>query len=292
MRLRNWDDLRFLLAVGRGDTLAAAAKRLGVDNTTVSRRLAAAQSSLGAQLVHRLPNGKLRLTAAGEAAVARAVRVEREVGTLCAAIGGADTDIHGSVRLTSVPILVNRLLAPASDGLLRDHPSLGLELVADARDLSLTKREADLALRLARPSQGGTRVVARRIGALAYAAYAARGLSPAAVLPWVAYEESMAHLPQAAWMERRAREAGERLSGLRVGDAESALEAIAAGGGRSVLPRLVADRDPRLARIEVTGSAGPPDRELWLLVHADLAALPRVAVVSRWLERLVSPIVG
>jgi DNA-binding transcriptional LysR family regulator len=165
----NWNDLRYLLAIAQGGSLSAAARRLRVDDTTVARRLAAAERALGARLIERV-DGAMRPTPAGEVAIGHAERIEREMQDLQNRIGGADQAVAGTVRLTSVPLVVNRLLVPSLPALAAAHPLLRLELIAESRNLSLTKGEADIALRLARPRGGGT-VVARRIGRLAYAVY-------------------------------------------------------------------------------------------------------------------------
>jgi DNA-binding transcriptional LysR family regulator len=250
MRSLNWDDLRFVLAISRGRTLAAAGRRLGVDDTTVARRLAAVQSAIGGRLYQRLADGTLQLTSLGQRAALHAERMEREVGLLGAIRAGGDDPVSGTVRITSVPIVVNRMLLPAVPMLAKRHPALHLELIGDARDLSLTRREADLALRLARPRSGGTRVIARRIGALDYDIYVAAACPTpeARRLPWIAYDEAMAHLPQARWMAARIARNQEALAAVRVNDADAMVEAVACGLGRSLLPSAIADRDPRLKR--------------------------------------------
>ena len=172
MQTMNWNDLRYILAVSRGRTLAAAARLLGVDDTTVARRLVAVQEMIGVRLYQRLADGTLALTTSGERAALHAERMEREISALGDALSGADDMVSGTVRVTSVPIIINRMLVPAAPTLLKRHRELHLEFVADARDLSLTRREADLALRLARPKTGGTKVTARRIGTMRYDVYA------------------------------------------------------------------------------------------------------------------------
>jgi DNA-binding transcriptional LysR family regulator len=288
MQTLNWNDLRYLLAIRRGATLSAAARQLRVDDTTVARRLAALQERLRVRLIQRLADGRLRLTPAGERAVLHAERVEREVGALAAALSGADDAAAGSVRVTSVPIIVNRMLVPAVPALVARHPGLHLELVADPRDLSLTRREADMALRLARPRTGGTRITARRIGTVRYAVYVSASCPPreAAVLPWITYEEAMGHLPQARWIEATAAARGEAVATLRLNDAEGLIEAVIAGLGRSLLPCAIADRDTRLRRLGTKHRPGPVARELWLLTHAELRALPRIEAVAGWLETI------
>lgn len=162
----DWNDLRFVLAVARTGTLSAAARRLRVNQTTVMRRLAAAEAALGARLFDRI-DGELRATEAGRTALARGDEVEQAFDALERTIGGRDAKIAGRVRVTAVPILANHLLVPAFPKLGARHPTLQLEMIAEPRNLDLTAREADIALRLARP-QTGTMLM-RRIGDLGYA---------------------------------------------------------------------------------------------------------------------------
>lgn len=291
MRPLDWNDLRYVLAVARGSTLAAAAEALGVDDSTVSRRVARLEALLSARLFERAGDGRLRPTPAGATAVERAERMELEVEGLRDSVTGADTACAGTVRLTSVPLLVNRLLVPALPGLLERHPALRLELVADPSDLSLRRREADMALRLARPRSGGRSVVARRIGLLRYEVYAAASLPAAATaaLPWVTYDEAFAHLPQARWIAAAlARPEGGAAARFVVNDGEALVEAVAAGLGKSPLPSAIAARDPRLARLAAPDGEPALERELWLLAHSELRGLARIEAVSDWLTGLVA----
>jgi DNA-binding transcriptional LysR family regulator len=287
MQMLNWNDLRYILAVSRGKTLRAAARLLGVDDTTVARRLVAVQGTIGARLYQRLPDGTLQLTSAGERAALHAERIEREISAI-ASVAGADDLVSGTVRVTSVPIIVGHILVPAAQTLLKRHPKLQLELVADPRDLSLTRRETDLALRLARPKTGGTRVLARRVGTLQYGVYAPASCSmrDARILPWVTYDEAMAHLPQARWIVATAARSNQRIAAVRVNDAEALLEAVLAGLGRSLLPCVIADRDSRLRRLGAKGGAPALSRELWLLAHSDLRRLGRIEAVVKWIEQI------
>jgi DNA-binding transcriptional LysR family regulator len=283
----NWNDLRYVLAVGRGGTLAAAARLLRVDDTTVARRLAAVQEKIGARLYQRLRDGTLQLTPSGECAALHAERIERQVGLLDSALSGVPGAVAGTVRVTSVPVIVNQILIPAAADFLAQHPQLRLELVADARDLSLTRREADLALRLARPKTGGTRVTARRVGAVRYEVYASASFSVAEAnrLPWVTYDEGMAHLPQARWIAAAANE--QEIACVRLNDAEGVLAAVVAGLGRSLLPCVVADRDPRLIRVGAKRRGAALSRQLWLLAHSELRTLGRIEAVVAWIEQIV-----
>jgi len=271
-----WSDLRYVLTIARAGTLAAAARRLGVNQTTVARRLTAAEATLGARLFDRR-DGVLYPTKVGEVAIARAAQVEQEVLALERGIGGADAAPAGTVRLTAVPILANRLLIPTAPRFLARHPRLHLELIAEPRNLSLTRREADIALRLARPESGAA--LARRIGGLDYAVYGPRQRK-ADALAWITYEEGLSHLPQALWIGAQ----DHKTSPLLLNDAEAIVQAVRAGLGKSLLPCFVGEREPGLRRLSRVVLA----REIWLMVHRDLRTQARVAAVIDWLTELMS----
>jgi len=275
MQAMEWSDLRYVLTVARAGTLAAAARRLRVNQTTVARRLAAAQAALGARLFERR-DGALYPTKAGEAALARAAQVEQEFLALERGVGGADAVVAGSVRVTAVPILANRLLIPALPRLFARHPRLRVELVAEPRNLSLTRREADIAVRLARP-EAGTALV-RRIGELDYAVYGPRRRD-AEKLPWITYEDGSSHLPQARWIAAQDHAAAP----LLVNDAEAIVQAVRAGMGKSLLPCFVAAREPGLQRL---ARGVVLSRDIWLLVHRDLRAQARIGAVIDWLTQV------
>jgi len=286
MQIKNWYDLQILAAVQRGGSIAAAARLLGIDQTTIGRRLNALQQVTGVELLVRTGDRRLVLTPGGEEVAERALAMEREAIAASALLGEQRQRVAGTVRLTAVPMLVNRILAPAAAPLLSEHPDLTLELIPENRDLSLTRREADLALRMARPESGGSAVKIRKLGALRYGAYGPNGGATDTSAPWILFEDAMAHLPHARWLERRARRDGQGAGGLRVGDAETALEAIAAGLGCSILPAMIAERDHRLTAIAVTEAEPLPEREVWLLSHARQPNAAAIGAVSAWLEGL------
>ena len=192
MQNLNWNDLRYLLAVARGRTLSGAARILGVDDTTVSRRLTALRRTLGDELCLRQADGVLVLTDAGAAIAGHAERMEREADFIGEVVGGDQTGCSGTVRVTSVPFLINRWLVPRLGDLLGSYPKLQIELVPDSRDVNLDLREADIALRFARPTTGGSKIICRRITSFAFGVYAARRLpaTKAGRLPWIGYEDA------------------------------------------------------------------------------------------------------
>ncbi len=288
MQEMDWNDLRYVLAVGRARSFAGAGRILGTDATTVGRRLRNAEIRLHATLFQRDGNGAVVLTAAGELAFARAETIEAEIGGLSQALRGTDLVASGKVRLTAPPFMINRLLLPAAPDLIQRHPGLQLELVGESRNLSLTRREADMAIRLARPADPlGNRVTVRRITTLRYGVYCASRLhAKADDLPWIVYEEGMAHLPHAHWIAARAEKSG-RQSPIAVNEAESLLQAVKVGLGRALLPRAIADGFDGISPVD-DGDRSLPQREVWLLTHADLRHLARIRAISDWLDKVLA----
>jgi len=283
----NWNDLSYVLAVGRTGTLPGAARVLGVNETTVGRRLTAIEQMLGVQLFDKVQGGKLLPTKAGLTAIGHAELMEQQVLDLRNDIAGGDTQVAGTVRLTAVPILVNRLLVPASRELLDRNPQLHVEIVADFRDLSLTKREADIALRLAAPGKdAGNAVLARKIGLLSYDVFAAASLDAESVarLPWITYESAMNHIPQARWLSEEIDRGMEPVAGFSFNDAEGLMHAVRAGLGKSLLPSIIANADSQLQRVVSASSNERHCREVWVLTHPDQRSLARVDTVIACLE--------
>ena len=131
--------------------------------------------------------------------------------------------------------------------------------------------------------------MARRVGIVRYDVYASGSCSAreASALPWVTYDEAMAHLPQSRWIAATAARNDERIAALRVNDAEAVVEAVIAGVGRSLLPCIVADSDSRLRTVGGKRRAPALTRELWLLTHSELRRLGRIEAVVEWIEKIV-----
>ena len=277
--IENWDDLRLLLALSRTGSIARAAGALGINQTTVARRLDQCEASFGTRLFDRV-RGAARPTEAGQELMAHAERIEREVLAAQAGLSGQNRKVEGTVRLTSVPLVINHILIPALADLQHAHPNLRLELIAEPKDLSLTKREADFAVRLSRPSREAP-VLAQKIGTLTYGVYGPAGLQGAPE-NWIVYDDTLAHLPHAKWL------AGQSAPGtgtVAVNDAESVVACLRARLGASLLPVAIGEGLEGLARIP--HAAEPPTREVWLLSHPDHKALLRMNVVADWIKQAV-----
>ncbi len=281
----DWGHLRFFLELMRTGSHARAAQRLGVDRNTVARRVGALEQELGIALFERGPQG-WSCTAAGQELGELASRVEQDVLALSRHVDARDRALVGAVRLTTAAHLAAHLLVPALPALRERHPGVVLEIAADQRTFDLTRREADLALRMGRPRDAG--LVTRRMSEVAYGLYAARrreGGRPRAVDfasdAFVGFDESLASVPQERWLERVA---PARRVVFRSNSSASLVAAARQGIGVAVLPRFLGDPDPGLERLD---GPEPAPHELWLLVHGDLRRSPRVRAVIEWLDGLV-----
>lgn len=271
----NWDDLRFLVEIGRSATLAAAARHLKVDQTTVARRLRALEDALGTPLFER-SDGHWRPTGVGADVLERAMRIEEDVAGLARLAEAGAQAVSGVVRLTAVGAIVGDYLVPRLPVLYARYPELVVELIASNDNLNVSRREADIAIRLARPESGDFLI--RKLADVGFAVYGPAQPDPTRSNDWVTYDDELAHTPEMRWLAGQL--AGGRVR-LRSNKLAGLLGAVAVGIGRAVLPCFLADATPGLVR-----ESGPQpvlSRDLWLLVHPDARRLPRVAAVADWL---------
>ena len=269
-----WDDLRTFLAIARHGTLSAAARTLGVSQPTMGRRLASMEARTGARLLQRLP-GRYALTPLGESVLGHAERIEAEALAAERMITGRDIALAGLVRVTTVDTLAARVVTPALAALQVLHPGIVVEMMPDTRALSLSGREADIALRMTRFE--GHEVAARRVGALAMGLYA----SPDCVarmargdVRLVTVLEDQAHLPEARWLREAYPDAA---IGFRSNSREVQHWATLTGAGVGVLARYRADVEPGLVRLRTDLPALV--RDIWMGVHVDMRHMPRVRAV-------------
>jgi DNA-binding transcriptional LysR family regulator len=282
MKDLDWNDLRYILYLSRTGRIASAARTLRVNETTVARRIAHVERLLGVRLFERKA-GVLAPTDSGQLVISRAERIELDVDAVKDSVAKADSVAVGNVRITAMPLVLNHIVIPALPALLQSHARLQIELAADPRNLSVTNREADIALRMARP-RNDFRAIARRVGIFGYAVYAAS--VEHRTLPWITYDATWSDLPHVRWMAKAIESDPESGTSVLVNDSELALNAVRVGLGRSLLPCRIADRIPELSRL--SGAKPVLSREMWLIVHPDLKHLARVRAVIAWIERLMS----
>lgn len=273
-----WDDVRIFLAVARGKGLSVAARTLGVNHSTVFRRIAALEGRLGVRLFDRLPDG-YALTPAGEAMMADAVAIDERMAALDRRMTGRDHRLDGSVRVTTTDTLALELIMPHLGRFRDSYPSIDLELVIGNPVVNLSKREADVAIRPSR-ARGGA-LVGRRVADIAFAIYGAdaylarRGrakrLADLVGHDWVAGDDSLAHVPWLRWLARKIRPSRVAYRSNSLLDHRNA---VAAGFGLAFLPCYLADGRPGLQRLFAPDPklAG----ELWLVTHSDLKHTGRV----------------
>ena len=277
----DWDDLRFYLAIVRHGSLSAAAKELQVAQSTVGRRLASLEAGLGVRLLNRTPDGYVP-TPAGTDVREKAERLEAETQALLRDVGGRDTRVAGLVRVTCVECVATHILAPCFARLHAEHPGVMVELIPDARELSLSMREADISVRLSQPLQHD--LVIRRIGNLAFALYASQGYleghgelnfeagCPGHVL--INQVDGIQDASQTGWLADLAPRA--RVA-MQTTSHEAAVVAASHGGGLACLARFRADKNISLKLIETPSVA--PASGVWLAVHKDNRHTPRIRVL-------------
>lgn len=288
MQSHDWNDLKYLLALYRTGKLRQAGRAVGASDTTVARRIRALEQATGTPLFLRSAAGRYEPTDAALQILRHAEAIELENLAIGERFGRIGARVAGSVRVSSVPIIVNRILVPNIAALIRRHPELTVDLVPAPDNLDLSKREADLAVRFARPATGGLRTKAQKLGELAFGGYApaAIAVDKSESLGWITYDEASSELPQARWLEEAATGAAGRRAGLRVADAGTALEAVASGLGKTLLPRAIADADRRLRALALDHDPTLPVRDVWLLSHVDQTARSSVRAVKDWLTGL------
>lgn len=275
----DWNDIPLLLAVARERQLRSAGRLLGVDISTVSRRLAAAEERLQVRLFIRDPEG-YKPTDAGQAFVAAAEVIERTVLSIFETAREMADEVSGVVRITSVDALLNDWLTERLPALLEAHPKLEIRLLPDNRNVSFTRSEADLALRLARPEEDAALLMKRvgRIGAAVYGHPMFKDVPQDqwGNQPWLTYNDDLADVPQMQWIRSAAPQAE---SHFRASSTPILLKACEAGMGMAMLP-CISTKGTRLVRL----SAGiVHERLIWLLSHRDAASIRRFRIVADWL---------
>jgi DNA-binding transcriptional LysR family regulator len=278
----DWDDLRFFVSVAAKGSISGAAKDLRASHSTVLRRLASLEKRLGARLFKRLPGG-YTITQAGERLRDRLTGVAEQIESARRQLSGLDTRPSGTIRVTSTDTLVHGLLMPLFGEFRRTHPQIRLQVVVNNTFLSLTKREADVAIRpTSRPSEN---LVGRRVGCIQTALYASKAYwrlhakRAAVEHSWVVPDEGLAHLEQAKWAVKHV---PAQQVAISVDTLVGMASAVRAGLGIGMLLRLLADHDNQLVRI---GAPEPQlDTDVWILTHPDLKQVPRIRLFTEFMH--------
>jgi DNA-binding transcriptional LysR family regulator len=273
----NWDDLRYVLAIRRSGNLSRAARILGVDQTTVSRRLKAIEEELGCALFIRRRTG-LHPTEATENALLDIETMEASASRFADRLGASIGTTAGQIRIASTPWVFNYLLAPNLSALRQSHPGIELNFIADLRERSLSDREAEIALRFEMKPRGSE--VELKLAEIPYSVYAHRDV-PIEALPWIGSAVDSGNYAPQAWLERHAGSAGETVP-IRSNDAGVLLDAVRHKLGKCLLPEVLGDSEPCLRKSPAQGPVLV--RNLRLLVHPTVWTFVRVSAVVEWLQ--------
>ncbi len=285
----DWNDLRFFLELSRQGKLVRAAARLQVDHTTVSRRIGALEKELDVRLFDKSPRG-YQLTDAGLRLLPLAERIESESNRLYQDIAGKDARLGGTVRVAAPEALGAQVIARHVTAFRREHPGIEIELVAETRRMSLSKREADIAISFSRPESG--RLFAwklcdyrlRLYGARDYlAAYSAiESVEDLADHGFVTYIDDLIEMPELRFFDATVRNARVVFRSTNV---SAQYNAILDGIGLGLVHCFMARSESRLQ--VVLPDEISVERAYWLVVHEDLRAVARVDAVCAFLTRIL-----
>jgi DNA-binding transcriptional LysR family regulator len=289
-----WDDARVLLALHRARTLSAAAAELGVDASTVGRRVDALEQAIGARLFDRTPDGAVPTLAADEL-IRHAEAMELAAMELAGSAEAFERAVEGVVRISVPPGVADLLVVPLLPKLRARHPRLRIDLDARVGYVDLARREADLVLRGMRPTHGD--VVAIRLATARSIPVAQRGFAERsgnvrdpATLPWITYGHDLGHIDDARWV---ASVAAESSIVLRTSSFSAQIAAVEAGFGVTIVGEPLIAARGELAPLRFTRSAASrlpayPEGTLWMAVHRAMRSVPRVAALWDFLIESVS----
>ena len=284
----DWDDIRFFLAAARTGSLAAASRQLGSHQPTVGRRIDGLEKRLGVRLFQRHAQG-LTLTEEGQRIMQAAESMGEAAATLQRTSGFEDIDIRGSVRIAAPSGLAVHVIAAKLPQFHARFPNLDVVLQPSVSSADLTHGEADVAVRLYRPTAG--ELVVRRtnnmgLGLYGSPTYLQQHGTPqsTADLPqhcFIGYGEQLRHLEESCWLESITK--GARYL-LRSDDTHTRLAAAESGVGLAVLPHVLVQRSSQLQRVLETEDA--PPKTIWLVMHRDLRHMARIRAVLDWLDEV------
>ncbi len=270
----SWDEFRLVKAIADARSLSGAAKRLGLNHSTIFRRLSALEKLVGVRLFERSRDG-YETTAAGREMAALAAAMSDSIVDFERRVAGRDPKPSGLLRVTAGEMIGQRLLPGIMTHYHSKYPSVTLELVLTNQLVNLARREADVALRLT--NDPVETLVGRRICSVRWAPYCRRDLIEAdgfrgvETLPFVGFGEAFGASVTRRWIETRM---GPLRIAARVSSVESMLALAVQGFGAALLPCFLGGAEPSLVRL--TEPAPALEVGLWILTHADLRRSARV----------------
>ena len=285
----DWDNLRSFLELGRQGKLTNAGKRLSIEPTTVSRHINRLEKELEVHLFNRSPKG-YSLTDEGHKLLPYAEDIETKINSIYQSISGTDTVLTGTVRMAVPEGLGIGIISKHIKAFKEQHPAIELELLADTRSRSLSKREADIAITLARPTTG--RLVAWKLGEYRLALYASqkylnnsneiKSLKDLASHPFISYIDDLIEFPQLKYMQDLLQDVNII---FRSNSLQAQYQAVIDGIGLALLHGFLVAEDRNLDVILPKKIFAT--REYWMVVHEDLHQLSRVKAVSSFFTEVI-----
>jgi DNA-binding transcriptional LysR family regulator len=283
----NWDALQAFLAVARTGRISAAARRLDVEHTTISRRLAALEAALGVPLFYRTNTG-YTLTAHGRNALMQAEAMEHAAFALTSSVREGSGVIAGRVRIAMAPEFASHWFAPQLKGFRAKHPQIDVNILVGTRQRDLSRGEAELAVQSPPPRQKD--LVAVRLGRTSLALYAAKtivtsprwritSLETLRGVPLLAYTSAFQMLQEAKWFQAVLSAVGAY---METNSTHALLAAARTGVGVAVLPRFVARWHDDL--VEVSDAVATHD--VWLITHPEFRRDPKVRATANFLKMI------
>jgi len=286
----DWNDLRYFLELSRQGKLVRAAARLHVDHTTVSRRITALEKQLDVRLFDKSPHG-YQLTDAGLRLLPLAEQIETRSNQLYQDIAGKDARLGGTVRVAAPEALGSQVIARHVAEFCREHPDIEIELVAETRRMSLSKREADIAISFSRPESG--RLIAWKLCDYRLRLYATRDylanhppincVEDLSQHGFVSYIEDLIEMPELRFFDNTIKNAHVVFRSTNV---SAQYNAILDGIGLGMVHCFMAQRESSLQ--VVLADEISVERTYWLVVHEDLRHVARVDAVCKFLTRILS----
>jgi DNA-binding transcriptional LysR family regulator len=284
----DWEALRLFLRVAERESLSAASGPLKLSVATLARRLEALERQIGATLVNRTPRG-LNLTEAGKALKQKAeacqlqmAEIERFAGSL------GKTAAEPFVRISATEPVIAEIFAPRLPQLTSGVAPVRVELRVENALVSLALNDADIAIRLARPT--GDSLMAKRLRPLAmglfghrdYVAAITTGAGPDfAAASFISYDDSYGRIAELRWIEEPGFSAQVR---VRTSSTRAMVNAAAAGAGLAILPQVFARKHANLVEVRHPGHPPVPDRHIWIVWHRSLGRRPAIRRVIGWIE--------
>jgi DNA-binding transcriptional LysR family regulator len=281
----DWDDMQCFLAISRLGTLSAAALDMGVTQPTMGRRLERLHERVGAPLLMRTPTGFV-LTVAGEMVLAHVQRMDDEALAVARTLTGGDDRLQGEVRIATVEAFGAHILIPGLPSLIDRYPGICIEVDVDTRSLSLARREADIAIRMAPFKQH--EIVVRKAGVMAFGVYASaqylaeNGDNKNTGHRLITLQNTLIDMPEGEWFNGVTAGASRVLA---TNSREGQVQACLAGVGLACLPRYLGDTHDELKMVDLGRT--PPSRSIWVGTHQDTRSSARIRTVLDWIEEVM-----